>query len=299
MQNKSKLEADFCIEIDFDKHSENPSRIFQTMTDLIESFQKIDKILVDSVDNRIDTLLLLEDIEAGSLRSWLRNALTAIDDEALKSIDWKKQVGKYLVKGKYILINFLDKKTTITERKEVELLRGDLLKAAEDTGVRKIPTYSPIDPNKIIESIGRITNAIGNLSEKDKASYITDEGKIPFNISFSYVPEEIEDLLTKETIESEAIMILKVKKPDYLGVSKWEFKHENRIITVKIADDEWLTKFQNREIDVRPGDALRAKIKTKVKYGYDASVIGTHYEAIKIFEVIHGNNSSTQLLLEE
>jgi len=297
--NKDKMKADFCLEIDFDKHSENPSRVFKTMTELIESFQTIDKILVSSVDTKIDTILMLEDIESGSLRSWLVNVLKAVDDDALKNMDWKRQVGKYLLKGKYFLIDFLDKRTIISDKDEIISLQSELLKAAEETGVRHIPTYEQITPAKLIESIGNINQAVGNLSPKDKAKYISAEGKASFNIQFSFVPEDIEDLLTKETIEYKSEMILKVKKPDYLGISKWEFKYENRIIAVKIEDDRWLDKFQRRKKDVRPGDALRAIVKTKVKYGYDSAVVGINYEAVKILEIIRGDDSSAQLLLKE
>ena len=66
---------------------------------LIESFEEIDKILVTSISSRIKPVLLLENIEAG-LRSWMAEILESVDDDAIKSLDWKKFVGSYLVKAK-------------------------------------------------------------------------------------------------------------------------------------------------------------------------------------------------------
>lgn len=282
-----KTEADFCICIDFDKNAPDPSRIFRTMTGLIDSFQEIDKTLVSLIDNKIDTVLMLEDIQAGSLKTWLKNILTALDDQGIKNLNWKPLVGKYLVKAKYIVLDMMNKKTTITDRKEIIQARDDLLKLAEDTAVKRIPAYAPITPQKIIESIGRINGAIKNLSKTDKAKYITkDDQEVRFNIEFNFVPEALEDLITKEVLEAIVPMILKVKKPDYLGESKWEFKYENRIISAKISDEEWLGKFQDREIDVRPGDSIRANVKQRAKYGYDFSVISISYEILKVVEVI-------------
>jgi len=293
MRNNSlikNLKADFCIEIDFDKNSENPSRIFQGMSNLIDAFQGIDGILVKSIDSKLETSLMLEDIETGSLKTWLRNTLNAFDDDALKNIDWKPLVGQYLKKGKYIILNKLEGKTTITNRKDIQEIQQELLEYAEKTNVRQMPTYSPISPKEVVTSIEKITTALEPLSKKDKASYIISEGATPFNLEFSISPEAIEELITKEEIASKCTMIMKVKKPDYLGESKWEFMFDNHIIYVKITDQEWLKKFQSREKDVRPGDSIRADVTIRTKYGYDLSVIGIYYEAIKIIEILKLNN---------
>ncbi len=60
----------------------------------------------------IETEILLEDIEAGSIKVWLRNALHAVEDEALKTLDWKPAVGKYLVRAKYAVIRWIDDNAT-------------------------------------------------------------------------------------------------------------------------------------------------------------------------------------------
>ncbi len=70
------------------------------------------------------------------------------------------------------------------------------------------------------------------------------EEKTDFNLSLHIAPETIEDLITSESIQSLSEMILKVKKPDFLGTSQWEFRHDNRTIIAKILDDDWLKRFQ-------------------------------------------------------
>ena len=127
------------------------------MTAAIEAFQVIDEELVQSVDVKIEPVLLLEDIETGSLRALLRTVLTAIDDEALKKIDWRPAVGKYLVKGKHILIDFMSRNKTISSRNQISDLGNRLLSASQETGVRQIPTYVPLPPNrdcKIVAIVG-------------------------------------------------------------------------------------------------------------------------------------------------
>jgi hypothetical protein len=281
-----RIEADYCIEIEFKKDSERPSRVFRTMYELIETFQGIDRSFVQSIDNKIETVLLLEDIEAGSVRSWLRNVLMAIEDDALKTIDWKKAVGKYLIEAKYYLVDFLSERTAIGGIGEVKQLEAKIQKLAEETDVKWIPAYKPVPKREILEAIQGISTNLSHLTREDKATYITQEGKVPFNLQFSVAPESIEELLLEETITSKNEMILKVKKPDYLGDSMWEFRHGGRIITAKILHKEWLKDFQERKYPIQPGDSLRAIVQTNHKYDSDGELLVTNYELIEIVEVM-------------
>ena len=130
MAEGNQIKADFRIKIDFDKSTPQPSRVFRAMSDLIDSFECFDKDLIRSIDTKIDTVLLLEDIETGSLVAWLVSKLESTDDEVLKSGDWKKVLGAFLLKSKYITVDFLKDKTKITSKEEIENLQRNLLKAA-------------------------------------------------------------------------------------------------------------------------------------------------------------------------
>jgi len=202
------------------------------MYELIETFQIVDKYLVKSIDNNIETVLILEDIESGSIRSWLSNALNAIDDDAIKNIDWRPAVGKYLVKSKYFIIDFLNGRTGISNINEVKPLENNLYRLAKETDVKWLPAYEPIARRGLLESIQKISSNISHLTSEDSASYITDDDKVDFNLEFNLVPESLEDLLVQETLSSESELLLKVKKPDYLGESMWEFRHGGKNIEI-------------------------------------------------------------------
>jgi len=288
------IDADFCIEIDYKKNSENPSRVFKAMSSIIESIQQIDIDLIGTIDNTIQPVLLLEDIESCCIRAWLKNVLTkVVDDDALKSLDWKKQVGKYLVKAKYLLIDFLDNKTQITDKQELLNLQNNILQLAESTDVKNFPDYTPLSQSKLIHCLDLINKSTSNLESEDKVKFIHDENSTPFNLEFNFSPEVIAELLTKETITSTQTMILKVKKPDYLGTSKWEFKHDRNIFC-KILHEDWLKDFQSRRIDIRPGDSIRAEVKVIVNYGFDNDIVSTEHEIIKVEKVIECDDNDNQ-----
>src|SRR5438067_135461 len=124
-------EADFAIQVDFKPDTPDPTRVFRAMTDLIESFQYFDRQLVQSIDVSIQPVLLLEDIEGGSVKTWLRSVVSSADDTALIEGDWKKLVGRYLYRAKYAAIRFLEGKTQISDRKQLKELESELLLLSE------------------------------------------------------------------------------------------------------------------------------------------------------------------------
>jgi hypothetical protein len=126
----SKNKADFGIFIDYDTQG-SPTKALRAFSNIIEAFERLDKDLIGSIDSKIKPITVLEDLELGSIRGWLKNRLESVDDDALKELDWKKAVGAYLVKAKYIVVHFLEDKTEITTREEVMSLEAQLYKLAE------------------------------------------------------------------------------------------------------------------------------------------------------------------------
>ena len=93
-------------------------------------------------------------------------------------------------------------------------------------------------------------------------------------------------IMTKEIIESTVEKIFKIKKPDYLGKSQWEFKYANHRIFAKILDEQWLHDFQSKVIELHPHDSIRAKVREETLYGFNNEIIHINYEIIKVTEII-------------
>lgn len=298
-KNKFEDNPDFCIKIDFEKNSVNPTRIFKGMAGLIETLQTFDSHLVYSINSNLKPIILLEDIESGSLKTWLKQMIEDIDDDELKNLEWKKIVGSFLVKSKYIAIDFLGGKTKITDTNEILDLQKEILKLAGQTNVKQMPFYNPIPIRFLIQDISNIQNVLTVFDKKDSAYYMTENKSAKFNLELNISPESLEELITKESIENNVEMILKVKKPDYLGSSRWDFVFDNKLFPAKIIDYEWLTKFQKRDVNVRPGDSIRAKVQTVVKYGHDNNVVNIQNNIIKVINIIEANESEQMEIFPE
>jgi hypothetical protein len=277
---------EFGIEISFAPHSDAPSRVFMAMTGLIEAFQEIDVLLAGSIRGTIKPSTLLEDIDTGSLRVWLRNVLASVDDESLKSGDWKKVVGTFLVKAKRIMIEWTEKRTTVTSAADLDELRQQILNEAAKTNVLSIPTYTAIPVIEVARSVELIADAVKPLGERDSIRYLSADPAIEISRSFAVVPEMLTELIVKESVPSQAQMILMVKRPDFLGEARWEFRHGKQSIEAKILDATWLAEFHNDQVVLMPGDALRAIVLSLVRYGYDGELVDSKHEILKVLEVI-------------
>jgi hypothetical protein len=279
--------AAFALTVDFVKGKGDPSRPFRTMIGLIEALGRFDQDLVRSVDVQIEPLLLLEDVEAGSIKSWLATVLRSADDTALQSGDWKRVVGDYLVKGKYELLRKLDGATSITDPKLLEDLQSGLLVEAEKTNVRGLPGYAPMSRTRLAAHIADVTTSLEYLEDGDTATYESrNERAVPFNRSLRVDDAEMTELLSIRTISNEDQMILKVKKPDFLGSSMWEFHYEGHAIEARIEDYQWLDSFHTIGAIVLPGGALRAIVRVEVSYDDQNEALPPRHTVLKVLEVL-------------
>ena len=57
-----------------------------------------------------------------------------------------------------------------------------------------------------------------------------------------------------------------------------------------------LDKFYRRELDIRPGDALRCKVDFETSYGPDHEVLAERYRIVEIFEVLPAPRPSNEQL---
>ncbi len=286
-------DADFCLTIDFKKGEESPTRVFSAATELIHAFEALDKVLARSIDSSISPVMMLEDVEVGSLKIWLTNALRSTDDQALKELDWRPAVGKYLVKAKYIVLRWVDEDDA---PRSLQDLRRDLRALATETDVRRLPDYAPPDPAGLIEVARQLQSAKKMLGKNDRIFFEGADGPVEVDLTVDIDPDQLAELATKETIKlPPAEMILAVKKPDYLGNSKWDLRHGRRSISVRMEHDKFVADFQGRKTDVRPGDALRCRVIVEMRYGFDNELISETYSVIEVIEVLEDLNDQDDL----
>ena len=275
--------ADFAFYIDFKKGEGPASRVFSATHEFIKACERLDRELVTSIDASIETVMVLEDIEARSLKTMFRNFLHATNDQALKNLNWKSLVGNYLVRAKFMILQRMDEAPL-----SLPELGREIQRIASETDVRHIPDYVPVSPAALIRAIRDYEGVKDHLVDGDRASMVMPDGEeVDFNLSTRLDVDDIESLAIKETqVHSVPSMVLIVRKPDYLGLSMWDLRHGKTSISARIEHEEWLRSFQARRVNVRPGDALKCAVRIEMMYGHDNELINQKYYIEKVHEVL-------------
>ena len=288
----------FGIKIDFNREEGDPSRIFIAMTELVKACQEIDRKLLQSIQVKVEHALILEDIERGSLVAWFKNKFNLSQDTPELGLS-SEYLSSYLTESKFTLIDYTSNKTTITDSgvSEVQTKIFEILQKENPTPI--LPIYNPLPKKDLLSGMQKIQSALSTLLDSaDSAEYIDPHhGKASFNLSLDITQELIEEILVKETVENTNEMILKIKKPDYLGDSQWEFKYGKKNINVKMADIEWLRKFHKPEFVLAPGDSVRASTKIITKYDIDNEILFVQYILLEVTEIIHSSDFSQLTIL--
>lgn len=290
--------VDFDIRIEFARGEGDPTRVFRSMAGLIDAFQRMDNHLAPMLGASVRTSLVLQDIEAASLKSRLRTVIEAIPDEPLKQGEIKKLVGHFLLQGKHKILDWCGERKEISDREEVKRLEADLTRLAHETDIKLLPAYAPIDTSALLSDISAVNDAMAPLEKRDQATFASQEGNSKFNPELVVSGEVIREIVTRERLENTGDRILKVKKPDYLGTSKWTFKYGMLTIEAKICDEDWLERFQKGLVELGPGDSLRVTLYEEVSYGYDNEVVHTEFEVRKVGGVVRGPKGSQIGLIE-
>ena len=288
-------DSQYTITLDFGENENSPSRYFLSLSKIMDFCYSLDSDFVRCVDSSAHPLMILENVHTGSLVARLVTFLKSVDDEGLKSLNFRKIFGAYLVNVKYKIIAFLENRQTISSSEEIIELQAELIECAEKVGQNPLspPAFTKKD---VINYIVKYQDAISELKEGDKVYYLPadERARVKFNTSFEISSESIEDLVSDESIDQDMDMILQVKKPDYLGNSKWDFRHNKRVISAKIFDEDWLEEFRNRRLIIYPGDAIRATVRCVVKYSR-GTVISETYEIKKVIRIIREDIDSRQM----
>lgn len=170
------------------------------------------------------------------------------------------------------------------------MLEGELITLAEETNIKQIPAYNSLNTRFLLSQINLIKQAVNQLDEDDTVQYesIVGNASLPKNIVID--EDLIREILTRETISSEGERLVMIKKPDFLGKSKWGFKYNGHSIEAKIEDEEWLDNFQNNGTILQPGYSLRVLMHEQVSYGYESEVVHIQYTINQVMEVLPRNN---------
>lgn len=269
--------------------TKKPKDIFNEYTLMLIALEKTETEMLKSISTSLQYKSSLESIETGSIvakiKSWMEDDEPNLGNEKLGNLDFKN----YLSDGIKTIVNNLSQDKNITAN-TIDKISSDLNNLAEQYKITDAFSYAPIQKKNLIEISNSIREATSNLSNDENVYLLEENGssiELPKKINIQVSEKDINS--KERIIENEIEQILRIKKPDYIADSAWEFKIGRKVINIKIEDTNWINQFLNKEIKLYPGDSLRCKVFTVEEYDKLGTLVTSKFSITKVLEIIEGN----------
>lgn len=252
--------------------------VLQAAMGMITALDKLDSILLSSVDTSLEPVSVLNDVQHSSLKMLLARALKNAPDELIKNLDWKKWVGGLLLKGKYQLLQKLDADAPAISR-VLDQLETDY-KAAPGG----LLGYSPPTVSDVQEALDGVSKARAALPGQ-KVQIQTELGDI-------LIPEVVYQQDTpvllgpQQTLTNKGIEFFKVKAPDMLGAAQWQVLRNGRNVRVDMLHQQWVEAYHARKFSILPGDSLKCHYEESVTYDASGNELERTLAVVEVLEVI-------------
>jgi hypothetical protein len=273
-------DSDIVIEVLAGAGARRPPQVddAQLVEDAVEASYRA---LAGSAQVRLERVAVLDELAKRSLSLWLRvetrgasnaDGLTEGPDTALL---------KFLARGTLAIIAWMDGSPTL----QLANLQQAMRVLAWGTSVTT--TAQPVLPSsaELVEAICAWQRAKKALGPNDSVRIVTTNGSATLDLS-KRIADPRALLLARKLVNHSADMIFVVEMPDYHGTGQWQLKHGGSSTGVIVEPGTMLDKFYRRELDIRPGDALRCRVDVETSYGPDHEVLGERFRIVEILEIL-------------
>jgi len=255
--NAEVVEGEIALIIHYKPGESEALEVLSGAMRLIEGLEAIDHSLLSSINTSLDPVSILNDVQHSSIKILLKRALKSIPDNELENLEWKKWIGRLLVKGKHKILSHLE-----ADDKELNTIIADLepdyLAAPNSTA-----GYHPPSVKEVRQAVHTMNIARKSLGDNE-VSIQTEYG----NIDVPYVDAEftVEEITEQFEFHSAGRGLFKVKSPDMLGNAQWKILVDGKAENVKITHQAWLDDYHGRKINIAPHDSLDADYEQVIKH---------------------------------
>lgn len=226
----------------------------------------------------LDAVAVLDEISKGSVSIWLR-VHRAGDGALADSSD--ASLLKFLARGTLAMIAWMDGSTT----HELADLQQAIRVLAWGTSITTTAQPALPSSSALVDAVAVWQKAKASLKSSDDVRIITNNGSAKLDITRT-IDEPRALLLSRKLVNHSADIIFVVEMPDYQGSGQWRLKHGGARTSAIAEPGTLLDRFYRRELDIRPGDALRCKVDVETSYGPDHELLAERYRIVEIIEVL-------------
>jgi hypothetical protein len=272
-------DSDVVIEVTASAATRKPSELaaVQQLQDAVEASYRA---LAGPAQVQLETVALLEEVARHSRSLWMRaETRAAPGSDGVGEAD--ASLLKFLARGTLAIIAWMDGSPTL----QLADLQQAIRVLAWGTSITT--TAHPVLPSssELVNAIAAWQRAKNALGGGDSVRILTNNGSAALDLS-KKIADPRTLLLSRKLVNHSADMIFVVEMPDYQGTGQWQLKHGEQRTTAAAEPGTLLDKFYRRELDIRPGDALRCKVDFETSYGPDHEVLAERYRIVEILEVL-------------
>jgi hypothetical protein len=233
-----------------------------------------------SLETHVQKIAVLEDLTENRVTIWFRfdtNDRHPVHDKAMAT---DASALKFAAQSVLTVLNWMD---GVTQPRLSDLHQAIRVLAwgtsATGSSHPSIPSFANL--LSVVRGWQRVKEV---FRESASARVTLQEGSADLDLA-KKIPD-LTSLLDQEVVRRTGNMILVVEQPDYRGTGEWLVKHGQARFLSDCVRGELLERFHRRELDIRPGDALRCSVEFKTSYGPDYEVIDERIAAIEILEIL-------------
>ena len=242
---------------------------------LQEAVEASYRALAGPVPIQVETVAVLEEAGRRSRSLWLRVRAggSAAEDQA--------SLLKFLARGTLAIIAWMDGSST----HQLADLQQAIRVLAWGTSVTT--SAQPVLPSSadLVSAIATWQSAKAGLSIGTAVRISTNNGSAELDVGKT-IGEPRALLQARKLVNHSADMICVVEMPDYQATGQWQLKHGETRTSAYSEPGTLLDKFYRRELDIRPGDALRCRVDFETTYGPDHDVVSERYRIVEVLEVL-------------
>jgi hypothetical protein len=242
--------------------------------------------LAGSGRSEIRTVAVLDELEARRVKVQFRADL---DGDGGRVAEAGQFLSRFLSRGTLAMLTWMDESPTLRLADLQQALR--VLSAG--TSAADSAGHAAPDSGLLIGAIAAWQSAKEALAGCESVRISFQQGAAELNLE-----KRIDDpstLLVSKKVAAVSEMILVVEQPDYASTGEWKFKHCDTHIVTTCASDTLLSRYYQREVDIRPGDALHCSVETETFYGPDHDVLTQRFKILDVLEILPAGQSVESL----
>lgn len=236
--------------------------------------------LAGAVEVRLETVAILEEVAKRSVTLWLRADAHRPSGETEAGATAQDSLLKFLARGTLTIIGWMDGPP--------QLRLGHVQQAISVLAAGTSPTNanarSGPSSGALVKAVRAWQAAKASFRPGDRVRILMHHGSTELDLA-KKLDNPATLLVDKKLVSPPIDMIFVVEVPDYRGTGEWQLKHGEAHV-IGTCEAGALDRFYQRDLDIRPGDALHCRVEFETAYGPDHEVLTERFRIVEVLEVL-------------